>query len=368
MGLATGALAAPEYRVLVCREGGCMPTGTSAVSARPVRAVAARQAVLLCLLLSLAYPLYLTAGAWGLPFGRTVHIYVDGSEHTFRSYRRTVADALAAAQVALRPGDRVVPDSPTYLWPGIEIKVVRAVPVTLQVGRTSSTLRVAATTVGDALRLLGVTIGPVDQVYPAPEAGLHPGMRITVERREWNMWIEQRRLPFKSYTVSDPTLFKGQRVVRTTGREGLNERTVEVLFANGKPAATFPHAWNSIQAPVDQVIAVGTRAMIASRGAFAGREYMTVEATAYYPGPNNYGGGVGPRTAIGMVAQRGVVAVDPSVIPLGSKVYVEGYGYAVAGDTGGAIQGMRIDLCFNTYDEAVHFGRQTVKVYIVDRH
>jgi 3D (Asp-Asp-Asp) domain-containing protein len=62
-----------------------------------------------------------------------------------------------------------------------------------------------------------------------------------------------------------------------------------------------------------------------------------------------------------------VVAVDPSVIPLGSRLFIEGYGYAIAGDTGGAIQGMRIDLCFNSYDEAIRFGRRTVKVYIVDR-
>jgi 3D (Asp-Asp-Asp) domain-containing protein len=181
------------------------------------------------------------------------------------------------------------------------------------------------------------------------------------------MWVEQRKIPFTSRTVADPQLFKGSRVVRTAGREGLDERMVEALYADGKPAATFPHAWTVLQTPVNQLIAVGTRAMLASRGTFAGHEYMMLEATAYYPGPNNFGGGVGPRTAIGLAAQRGVVAVDPSVIPLGSRVYVEGYGYAIAGDTGGAIQGMRIDLCFNTYDEAIHFGRQTVKVYIISQ-
>jgi 3D (Asp-Asp-Asp) domain-containing protein len=60
-----------------------------------------------------------------------------------------------------------------------------------------------------------------------------------------------------------------------------------------------------------------------------------------------------------------VVAVDPSVIKLGSRVHVEGYGDAIAGDTGGAIRGSRIDLCFDTYDEAIQFGRRTIKVYIL---
>jgi 3D (Asp-Asp-Asp) domain-containing protein len=99
-----------------------------------------------------------------------------------------------------------------------------------------------------------------------------------------------------------------------------------------------------------------------------GREYLVVEATAYYPGPNNYGGGVGSRTAIGMVAQRGIIAVDPSVIPLGTKLFIDGYGYGVAGDTGGAIQGLRVDLCYNTYDEAMRYGRQRgIKVYLLGK-
>ena len=337
------------------------------MSARPFRAGPARKGILLCLLLSLAYPLYLAVNAWGLPFGRTVHVYVDGREQSIQSYRPTVGEALQYAQIAQKPGDRIIPSASTLLWPDIEVRVIRAVPVTLRIGSSSSSTRVAAASVGEALRLTGVTLGPIDQVYPAAEAALQPGMRITVERREWNMWSEQRKIPFTSTTVSDPQLFKGNRLVRTAGREGLNERAVEVLYADGRPAATFPHVWTVVRAPVNQVIALGTRAMIASRGTFAGREFMMLEATAYYPGPDNFGGGVGPRTAIGMVLQRGIVAVDPSVIPLGSKVYVEGYGYAIAADTGGAIKGMKIDLCVNSHDEAMHFGRQPVKVYIIER-
>lgn len=61
-----------------------------------------------------------------------------------------------------------------------------------------------------------------------------------------------------------------------------------------------------------------------------------------------------------------VVAVDPSVIPLGSRVWVEGYGTAVAGDTGGAINGKRIDLHVPSKSEAYSFGSKTVKVKILD--
>jgi 3D (Asp-Asp-Asp) domain-containing protein len=93
-------------------------------------------------------------------------------------------------------------------------------------------------------------------------------------------------------------------------------------------------------------------------------------ATAYDPGPVSTGKSPGQRgygiTASGMRAGYGVVAVDPRVIPLGTRVYVPGYGAAVAGDTGSAIKGYRIDLGFATYGEAVNYGRRTVTVYVLD--
>jgi 3D (Asp-Asp-Asp) domain-containing protein len=345
-----------------------MPPHLLTVSARPPRPGAVRQTILACLILSFVYPLYLAIDTWGLPFGRTVHIHADGRELTFRSFRRTVGDAVESAQIPLRPGDRTLPAARTFLWPGIDIRVLRAVPITVRVGSSTSATRVAATTVGDALHVLGVALGPVDRVYPGSSAAVQPGMRITVERRAWHTWIQQRPVAYISRIVADPQLFRGNRMVRTRGRIGLDQRTVQALYVNGRPVAEVPHAWTVVQPAVPEVVAVGTRALVASRGQFAGHEYMMLEATAYYSGPNNFGGAIGPRTAIGLLAQRGVVAVDPSVIPLGSRLFVDGYGYAIAGDTGGAIQGMRIDLCFNTYDEAIHFGRQTVKVYIIDRH
>jgi len=336
-----------------------------AVLVRDLWALIWQPAALAYLLICLVLPMIAVYGMWGLPLGRTVHLSVDGHTVTFNSFQQTVGQVLASHKIALRKGDRVTPELVTRVWPGVQISVLRAVPATLTVGGTARSIRVAATTVGDALQTLGVTVGALDRVYPDPSSAFAPGIRITVERRELRAWAERTEVPFTSQVVNDESLFKGNRLVRSSGQPGLKERTVRVLYADGRPVSVTPLAWAVVKTPVPRIIANGTRAMTASRGAFAGREFMVMEATAYYPGPNNYGGGVGPRTAIGMLAQRGVVAVDPSVIPLRSRLYVEGYGYAVAGDTGGAIQGMRIDLCYNTYDEAIQFGRRPVTVYIL---
>ncbi len=90
-----------------------------------------------------------------------------------------------------------------------------------------------------------------------------------------------------------------------------------------------------------------------------------MEATGYDPYPAG-GSGTG-RTATGVMARFGIAAVDPRVIPLHTLLYVEGYGFALAADTGGAIKGNRIDLCFDSRAQAYRWGRKNVKVHILGR-
>jgi 3D (Asp-Asp-Asp) domain-containing protein len=304
----------------------------------------------------------------GIPISHTVSIAVDGTIRSQTVYDRTVRGALGAESVSLAPGDRVVPDLESPVTSGMQIAVIRAISIDLVVGGQSQEVRLAARTVGEALTNLGLGLHPADLVQPPVGTPLTPSLRVTVVWREWHTRVESRPIPSTSEVVNDSSLFKGHETVRSAGEAGTEDRRVDVLYADGRPVLALAGPWSIARPPVPRVVAIGTRAMIAARGAFAGREFIIFEATAYYPGPDNFGGGVGPRTAIGMIAERGVVAVDPSVIPLGTHLYIEGYGYAVAGDTGGNIQGRRIDLCYNTYQEAMQFGRRPVRVFLLDQH
>ncbi|MGQ9462187.1 MAG: 3D domain-containing protein [Candidatus Fervidibacter sp.] len=106
------------------------------------------------------------------------------------------------------------------------------------------------------------------------------------------------------------------------------------------------------------------RGTLASRAGTARRfRLMTMTATAYCP--NRCCGSSHGRTATGRKAEYGVVAVDPRIIPLGTALYVDRYGFAIAADTGRKIKGARIDLCFPTHREAARFGRRTVKVLVI---
>lgn len=94
----------------------------------------------------------------------------------------------------------------------------------------------------------------------------------------------------------------------------------------------------------------------------SGSRVLYVSATAYSAqDPGN-----STRTAAGTLVRRGVIAVDPNVIPMGTRVFIPGYGEAVAEDTGGAIKGNHIDIAFDTHKEALTFGRKNLEVYIME--
>lgn len=97
----------------------------------------------------------------------------------------------------------------------------------------------------------------------------------------------------------------------------------------------------------------------ASRG---GGRSLLVAATAY----SRFDPGLSKHTAIGTLVRRGVIAVDPTVIPMGTRVFIPGYGEAVAEDVGSAIRGNTIDIAFETAEEAIQFGRKTIEIFILD--
>lgn len=88
---------------------------------------------------------------------------------------------------------------------------------------------------------------------------------------------------------------------------------------------------------------------------------LNVVATGYTPGDPGCTG----ITYTGTKASRGTIAVDPTVIPFGTKLYIPGYGYGEAADTGGAIKGNKIDLCYDTRTEALNWGIRSITVYVV---
>ena len=169
--------------------------------------------------------------------------------------------------------------------------------------------------------------------------------------------------------VSDPSLEKGKTKVIDKGRNGEVLQTVVLHKENGQVVNETVVSEVKLVEVEDQVVAIGTkdpvRTVLTSRGSVPYKKVLTMVSTAYEASEVSCGEWADGYTAIGMKAEPGVVAVDPNVIPLRTKLYVEGYGFAIAADVGGDIKGNRIDLFFNTIDECMNYGRKKVKVYIL---
>jgi 3D (Asp-Asp-Asp) domain-containing protein len=246
-----------------------------------------------------------------------------------------------------------------------------SLPLTLVVDNVPQTLRTSAATVGQVLAEAGVRYDRHDALDPAPESAVTEGETIHVEHID--SWVETVRVPVRAplkrlATIDLPV---GASRVLQPGAPGLGEANELVTRRADRSGVNRTRlALRILRRPKARVIAAGVSeytsiARLAKRG-FAGtirlaRSAMHMLATAYTA--NCYG--CSGWTKLGRHAGHGIVAVDPAVIPLGSRLYIPGYGHAIAGDTGGAIQGHRVDLGFNKDSEALRFGRRNVVVYVV---
>ncbi len=320
---------------------------------------------LLRALIALSVVCSLLAGgyAWAR---KEVTISVDGQTRVVQTLERDVGGLLAEEGIVLAEADLVEPDPKTPLERGMEIVIKRAQPFVLKVDGETRTIASARDRVGEALAEAGVLLGPLDRTVPPRNTPLTPGMEVEVIRGREEFETIEVPIPFQVQRQNDDSLPRGQTEIIQEGREGRAERLVRYFYENGEKVSEEVVGETVIEEPVPQLVAVGTRTLLASRGGenLRFKEMLVMEATAYTPDPRCNGGY--KYTVTGRKAQRGVVAVDPRVIPLGTRLYVEGYGKALAADTGGAIKGKKIDLCFDTYEEAIRFGRRQVKVYILE--
>ena len=315
--------------------------------------------------------LTLLLGAWLYVAAKDrVCLVVDGRASVVETRARSVGDLLASAGVTLGKGDAVEPDAGSSIREGLTVRVHRAFPVQLVVGGVAATIRTIACPVAEILKVRGIELGEYDRVTPDLGCQVKPGQTVRVVRVAIKEVTYREEIPPKSVIRKDAGLNRGVTKLVREGVPGLVERTACIRMEDGRELERDVLSTNWLRWPVSRIVAQGTRPVIrtyiTSRGhTVRYTDTLTMTATAYYPGPESCGVNAKGITKSGARATYGVVAVDPRVIPLGTRLYVEGYGFATALDTGSAIKGYKIDLCFDTYREAIMYGKRKVKVYIL---
>jgi len=181
--------------------------------------------------------------------------------------------------------------------------------------------------------------------------------------------VQREPIPYTTLRKSSSGLRSGTSKTVQAGKDGEKQVRYKVYSMGDQEVSREAISSSVLRKPVQAIVKVGAAAtkQFASRGgSYSGGKVVSMIATGYSASPAENGGSTSGRTATGLRIGHGVVAVDPNYIPLGTRLYIEGYGYAVAADTGGAIKGHRIDLGHDSRSEARNVGRRSVKVHILD--
>lgn len=239
-------------------------------------------------------------------------------------------------------------------------------------GQVKSLDAVSGTT-RELLAQAGITLGALDEVTPAADEQItsENARGITVVRVTQETETARVTIPYETVKRNTSELAYGETRVTQTGADGESEQTIRVTKRDGVESARELVSEDIVTEPQQEILESGTGGAVITRGGDALRytQVIDVKATAYstegWSHENKY-------TKIGTLCRVGAIAVDPKVIPLGSRLYITSpdgeswvYGTAVAEDTGSAIKGNRIDLYYNTQAECERFGVRAAKVYVL---
>jgi uncharacterized protein YabE (DUF348 family) len=305
---------------------------------------------------------------------KKVVLTVNGKEKSVWTTAKTVEQFVKEQQLSLNEHDVIKPNLSADIKDQGKIKIESAFPVKLVVGGKAQQVWTTSTTVADLLKQQKVSLGEIDRVTPAKTDKITGKTQVEVIRVEKVTDVVEEETPFATVNRKDGGLTKGKERVVQDGKKGKLEKRYEVVMENGKEVSRKLIGEKSLADSKDKIVAIGTKAKpqpqpVVSRSKASsnsgGRE-MTVTSTAYTANCSGCSGITASGYNLKANPNAKVIAVDPNVIPLGTKVYVEGYGYAIASDTGGAIKGNKIDVFFASQSQAEAWGRKTIKIRIIN--
>jgi 3D (Asp-Asp-Asp) domain-containing protein len=233
-------------------------------------------------------------------------------------------------------------------------------PVSLQRFGVAKEFTTHHGTVGEVLQDMNINLDG-RTVYPPLETKITDGMIIHVLARKSFLSREEVEVPFGTQVINDAEMAFGAKKVEKEGVKGKDLVTYENITRPGREQKIELDR-RRIAEPVNEIVRQGVaQSILTPDGYVKYKKKIYGEATAY-----TWGGGATGHTSIGLWPKRGIVAVDPRVIPYYTKLYIPGYGMAIAGDTGGAIVGTRIDLFMDSLHECYQWGRRGVEIYILE--
>ena len=345
-------------------------------------------------------------------FAQTSYVITDGENVTVcRSFSSDLSTVLNEAGISLGAEDTYT----TAYADGVKhITIQRLQTVTIVYRGMKTTATSYGEPVSQLLERMGIFLSDGDTLSCDRDAMTHDGLQVEIIHRGTEVLTQDEVIPFETVYYEDETLAPDEEVILVQGKDGMIHRETEISYENGNEISRKTLSESTTSAMVKQVVLCGINRIImeqpeekepvrssssssgsgssdssgssSSSGSSGGSgssngsggvlttasgetyyysKVLTCTATAY-----SCEGYVG-HTYSGTVARVGAIAVDPSVIPLGTELYIvtnDGryiYGYCVAEDIGGSIKGNKVDLYFDTITECWRFGVRTCTVYVL---
>lgn len=333
-----------------------------------------------------------------------VTVFFDGREEQVMLYGGTVSDALKEAGLRFTQDMACSESTDAPLTDGMELVITRLTAFSVTADGKTAGYKVASGTVGEALEKCGFTLGENDRLNVPKERRLTSGMRLVIERVQVTEEKETEDIEYGTQYVTSRELPQGETQLLSAGLKGEKELCYRATYVDGKLESRELLSEEVKSEPVKQIVMRGT-----GLPTTAPKLEFIDDGSGATPDPTPSGGkkpavsvsakeGVltdpwgneiaysktitgtctaycipGGTTSIGLEAVRGVIAVDPDIIPYGTRMYVASpdgrivYGYGVAGDTGGACMAGDIiaDLCYDTVEECSIIGRREMVLYIL---
>ncbi|WP_237266842.1 3D domain-containing protein [Thermoclostridium stercorarium] len=260
-----------------------------------------------------------------------------------------------------------------------EVFIKRAVPVTITIDGKTTEVMTYYDTVGETIKNNGIVLGPLDRIEGLDlDDPIQMGMNIKIVRVREEVLTEPEKIPYAIEEIPNEKMNKGEKRVIQAGVEGTMEKYYKLTYEDGRIVSREFLSEKVIEEPVTEIVEYGTVPnFVTSRGELVRyKKVIEMRATAYTSSYEDTGKNPGdPDFGIcytGLKAREGIIAVDPNVIPLYTKVYVEvignepDYGFAIAGDIGSAVKGNTIDVYLDTREAVRKWGVKKVRVYILN--
>lgn len=299
----------------------------------------------------------------------------DGEEvHQIKTTAITTEELGATGVLGVTEKDTILPsgkEAHGAVFNGGTYVVKRAYPIEVHADGAIYPVEASYGTVRDIVKASGISLSENDIVSPELGVQISEDMEINVTRVARVHTSENEKISYDIDRIPNAYLKAGEEVVTVEGSEGekivnriityhdgvmVSDESYECVVREPENRVIECGVWRKPKAGINSGEAIGTI------GGYNYSKVISAKATAYCDKG---------LTASGIHSQVGVVAVDPRVIPLGSKLYIEAvdgswsYGLCLAGDTGGLIKGKRVDLFYDEYDTCMQFGRRACNIYVL---